>query len=96
MFSENKFGEIHFSDCYVIISYITGNDPAAGQVCSDYTRVRIKRSLQLFSTKYLSYYPTKPYDIDTQKNHLSETILLSTNNVGLEGQIRLLEPAKPL
>ena len=30
----------------------------------------------------------------TQKNRLTETIILSTHNIGLEGQIRILELAK--
>ena len=55
--------------------------------------VQIRRSIQFFSQQYLSYYPTKPYDVGTQKNRL-ETILLSTHNIGLEGQIRILEHAK--
>ena len=32
--------------------------------------------------------------MDSQKNRLTETILLSTHNKGLEGQIRILEHAK--
>ena len=30
----------------------------------------------------------------TQKNRLTETILLSPHNIGLEGQIRILEHSK--
>ena len=37
---------------------------------------------------------TIPYDGVTQKNHLNETILLSTHNIGLEGKIRVLEHAE--
>ena len=36
------------------------------------------------------YYPTKPYDVGTQKNRLNETIHLSTHIIGLYGQIRIL------
>ena len=28
--------------------------------------------------------PTKPYDVGSQKNHLTETIILSTNNIEIE------------
>ena len=35
--------------------------------------VQIERGIQLFSPQYLSYYPTNPYDVGTQKNHLTET-----------------------
>ena len=51
-------------------------------------------SIELFFLQYLSYYPNKPYDVGTQKNHLIETILLSTHNKGLESQVRILEHAK--
>ena len=44
--------------------------------------------MQLFSSQYLSQSPTEPYDVGTQKNRLIETILLSTNIIGLEGRIR--------
>ena len=50
--------------------------------------------LQLFSQNHLPYYPIKPFNVGTQKNHLNETIILSTHNIGLEGQIRILEHAK--
>ena len=53
--------------------------------------VQIRRALQLF------YHPTKPYDVGTQKNRLSATIILSTHNIGYEGQIRILAHAnRPL
>ena len=55
---------------------------------------QIRRGLQLFTPKYLSYYPTKPYDMGTLKN--CETILLSAHNIRLEGQIRMLEHSKLL
>ena len=42
----------------------------------------------------LFYFPTKPYDVGTQKNRLTEMIPLSTHNIGLEGQRRILEHAK--
>ena len=56
--------------------------------------VQIRRGLQLFSPQYLSYYPTKPHVVRTQKNRLIETILLSTHNIGLADKIRILEQAK--
>ena len=59
-----------------------------------FTEVQIRGSAQVISPQYLFYYPTKPYDEGTQKNRLIETILLSTHNIGLEGQIRILEQAK--
>ena len=34
------------------------------------------------------YLTLKPYVVGTQKNRLSETILLSTHNMGLSGVIR--------
>ena len=58
------------------------------------SEVQIRKSIQLFSLQYLSYYPTKPYAVGTKKNRLNETILLSTHNIGLEGQIRILKHAK--
>ena len=33
----------------------------------------------------------KTYAVGTQQNRLSETILLSTHNIGFKGQIRILE-----
>ena len=48
----------------------------------------------LFPPQYLSYYPTKPYVVGTQKNRLIEMILLSTHNIGLADKIRVLEQAK--
>ena len=53
-----------------------------------------KGGKQLFSKQYLSYYPTKPYDVGTQKNRLNETIHLSTHIVGLCCLIKSLEHAK--
>ena len=55
--------------------------------------VQIRRGLQFFSTQYLSYYPTKPYIVGTRKNRLTETILLSTHNIGLADKISSLEQA---
>ena len=40
---------------------------------------QIRRGRYFFSPQYLSYYPTKPYDVCTQKNRPNETILLSFN-----------------
>ena len=48
--------------------------------------VQIMRGIQLFSPQFLSYYKSKPYVVHTQKNRLTETILLSTHNIGLDGQ----------
>ena len=50
-----------------------------------------KGSKLIFYPQYLSYYSTKPYVVGTQKKHLTETILLSTHNIGFECQIRILE-----
>ena len=57
------------------------------------TEIQIRRGLQLFSPQYLSHYQTKPYVVGTQKNRLSETIRLSTYNIGLADKIRILEQA---
>ena len=43
---------------------------------------------------FLSYYQREPYDVGTQKNRLTETILLSTHNIELEDQIGILENTK--
>ena len=51
--------------------------------------------IKLFSPQFLSCYPTYPYDVGTQKNRLTEMILLSTHNIGFKGQITILEHAKP-
>ena len=45
----------------------------------------------LFRPQYLSYYPTKPYVVGTQKNRLIKTILLSTYSIELADEIRILE-----
>ena len=45
----------------------------------------------LYDTKYISYYPTKPYDVGSQNDCLVDRIILSTRNIGLEGQIRISE-----
>ena len=58
------------------------------------SEVQIRRGLQLFSPQYLSYYPTKPYVVGTYKNRLIEKILLSTYNIGLVDEIRILEQEK--
>ena len=50
----------------------------------------MKRGIQLFSPQYLSYYSTYPYVVGTQKNRLTETILLSTNNIGFKVNITIL------
>ena len=46
--------------------------------------------IQLFSPQYLSYYSTYPYDVGTQNNRLTETILLSTHNIGFKVKITIL------
>ena len=56
--------------------------------------VQIRRGLWLSSPQYLTYNPTKPYVVGTQKNSLIETILLSTYFIGLADKIRNLEQAK--
>ena len=53
-----------------------------------------KEAYKLFSPQYLSYYPTKPYGIGTQINCPNEMILLSTHNIGLYGQRRILKHTK--
>ena len=52
------------------------------------------RGIQLFSPQYLSYYRIKPNCVGPQKNCPIDTILLSTHNIGLKGQIRISEHAK--
>ena len=47
-------------------------------------------SVQLFSPQFLSYYYSESYVVGTQKNRLSDTILLSTHNIGVQVQIRIL------
>ena len=53
----------------------------------------VGKSIQTFRGEYFSYYPTKPYVVSTQKNHLIETMLLSTHNIGLVDKMRILEQA---
>ena len=36
--------------------------------------------------KYFSYFSTKTYVVGTQKNHLNETVLLSTHTIDLLGK----------
>ena len=43
----------------------------------------------LFPYISISNDSTKPYVVGTQKNRLTETILLSTHNIGFQGQIRI-------
>ena len=40
------------------------------------------RSSLVFFLQYLSYNSTKPYVLSTQNNHLTETVLSSTLNIG--------------
>ena len=47
------------------------------------------RSKLVFTQQYPSYDSIKPYVVGTQKNCLTETILLSTNNIGFEGYSRI-------
>ena len=54
----------------------------------------INRGTHLFSPQYLPYFPIKCYNVGTQKNHLTETILLSTHNIGLEDQLWMLKHGK--
>ena len=44
--------------------------------------------------QFLSYYLSKPNVVGTQKNRFTETLLLGTHNIGLEGPKRILEHAK--
>ena len=48
----------------------------------------------VFSQHNLFYYSTKPDVVGTQNNHLVETILLRTYNIGFEDRIRILECEK--
>ena len=53
------------------------------------TVVQIRRGIH-----HLSYYTNTPYDVDTQKSCLSETIILSTHTIELYGQIKISDHAK--
>ena len=55
------------------------------------SEIQIRRGI---SPQFLSYYYSKPYVVGTQKNHLTQAILLSTHSIGLEGQIRIFKYAK--
>ena len=56
----------------------------------NHTEVKIRRSIQLYFQQYLSYHPTEPYAVGTQRNRLIDTILLSTHIIGLDGKIMIL------
>ena len=73
---------------------ITWSDYAKSELDQHYSEVQIKRGIQLFSQHYLYYYSNNPYVVGTQKNRLTETILLSTHNIGFNGQNISLGHAK--
>ena len=56
-----------------------------------YAGVKIRKGLQVFPPQFLAYYQTKPYVVATQKNLLSEKIIMRTHNTGFWGQLRILE-----
>ena len=48
----------------------------------------------MFYPEQLTYYSIKPYVVCTQKNRLTETLLLSTHDIGFECRIGILEHEK--
>ena len=66
-------------------------NPPYLELCLEYVwSVCLQAEIKVYSTCY----PTKSYVVGTQKNRLTETILLSTHNIGFECQIRILEHEK--
>ena len=62
-------------------------------MCSD-SRGLDKKELIVISYMIFIFAFIKTYVMDTQKNRLTETILLSTHNIGFGGQMRILEHEK--
>ena len=52
--------------------------PPTNKVCGGYKNAGIKRHAR---KKLFSYLSTKTYDMGTQKNHLTEMVILHTRNI---------------
>ena len=48
----------------------------------NFNQSSVWRDVQIFSQQYLSYYPAKHYDVETQRDLLIEAITLSIHNKG--------------
>ena len=94
-------GEIFHHEQFLLLSQCFQNSSAldASECVCRWEKVKINSSLirgseQLFSPQYFPYYSIKSYVVGTQKNCLTQMILLSTHNIVFECKIMIFEHEK--